>query len=194
MHGDDTVKPTASGVRLTWDDYALFPDDGKRHELIDGEHYVTPAPVRTHQVIVLNIASSIRSHLRAHPVGHVYVSPFDVILSNYDVVQPDVLYLSRERERTVETSPWVRGAPSLVVEVGSPATRKRDETIKRRLYAQHGVDEYWIVDPDLNRVTILRRAGEVFAHAAELTLDAGEVLTTPLLPDWQMPLRHVFED
>ena len=188
------MRGTESGVKLTWDDYALFPEDGQRHELIDGEHYVTPAPVRKHQVIVLNIATAIRFHLKSHPVGFVYVAPFDVILSDHDVVEPDVLYVSRERAQEIEMSPWVKGAPSLVVEVGSPGTHKRDETTKRRLYERYGVDEYWLVDTALDTITVLRRSGDGFERAAELRREDGDVLTTPLLPEWSLSLREVFEE
>lgn len=192
MHGED-VRGTEAGVKLTWDDYALFPDDGQRHELIEGERYVTPAPVRKHQMIVVNIVTAIRSHLKQHPLGFVYVAPFDVILSNYDVVEPDVLYVSRERAQEIEMSPWVKGAPNLVVEVGSPGTRKRDETTKRLLYERYGVDEYWLVDTEIDAIAVLRRSGDRFEFAMELRR-GDELLTTPLLPDWSLPLREVFEE
>ncbi len=180
--------------KLDWNDYVRFPADGQRHELIDGVHVVTPSPVRKHQTIVLNIASSIRTYLRARRTGHVYVAPFDVILSHHDIVEPDVLYISRERAQTIETAPWVKGAPSLVVEVSSPSTRERDQTTKRALYEQVGVDEYWFVDAEGDAVRIFRRAADRFARAIELRLDANDVLTTPLLPDWTLPLLEVFEE
>lgn len=181
-------------MKLSWDDYVLFPEDGKRHELIDGEHFVTPTPVQKHQVIVLNVAAAIRLHLKNHPEGFVYIAPFDVILSDFDVVEPDVLYVSRARAQVIERAPWVKGAPSLVVEVGSPSTRRRDETTKRQLYERYGVDEYWIVDPELDTITVLRRTDERFERVVELRLEDGDVLTTPLLPGWALPLREVFEE
>jgi Uma2 family endonuclease len=82
-----------------------------------------------------------------------------VIFSNFDVVEPDLLYISNERAQQIETSPWVRGAPDLVVEVGSPSTRRRDETIKRRLYERFNVSEYWIVDPELDVIKVFRLTG-----------------------------------
>ena len=112
------------GVKLTYDDFLLFPDDGKRHELIDGEHYVTPSPNLKHQAIVRNLVTTIGSFLRTHPVGKVYVAPLDVVFSHFDVVEPDLLYVSEAR-RDVLTAQNVQGAPDLVVEVGSPSTRRR---------------------------------------------------------------------
>ncbi|OFV93138.1 MAG: hypothetical protein A3H95_12110 [Acidobacteria bacterium RIFCSPLOWO2_02_FULL_64_15] len=192
--GREDVKPAAPGVKLTYQDFLLFPDDGKRHELIDGEHYVTPTPVRKHQAIVMNLAGLIWSYLQRHPIGRVYGTPFDVIFSDFDVVEPDLIYISHERAQRIETSPWVRGAPSLVVEVGSPSTRKRDETIKRRLYEQFGVDEYWLVDPEIDTIKVFRRAGDRYTRVAELSLENDDVLTSPLLPGLELRLAKVFED
>ena len=194
MSGSDDVRPAGSGVKLTYDDYVLFPEDGKRHELIDGEHYVTPTPNRKHQTISGNLFGLIWSYLQQHRIGRVFSAPFDVILSHFDVVEPDLLYLSRERMAQIETSPWVRGAPDLVVEVGSKSTRKRDETIKRRLYERFGVSEYWVVDPELDSIKVYRRVGERYERAAELTLESDDTLTTPLLPGLEMPLAKIFED
>src|SRR5678815_426852 len=141
MSGSEEMKPT--GVKLTWDDYVQFPDDGKRHELIDGEHYVTASPLRRHQAIVRELLVAIANYLSAHPIGEVFAAPFDVIVSRFDVVEPDLLYVSKERAPDV-LKEWVRGAPDLVIEVASESTRKRDETIKRALYERAGVLEYWI--------------------------------------------------
>jgi Uma2 family endonuclease len=193
MPGDDGMRPSDSGVKLTYDDYVQFPEDGQRHELIDGEHFVTLTPNRKHQSISVNLTGMIWSYLQQHPVGRIFAAPFDVILSNFDVVEPDLLYLSRQRLAEIETSPWVRGAPNLVVEIGSPSTRKRDATIKRRLYERFGVEEYWIVDPELDTIQVYRRTNDRYKRTAELTLEQGDVLTTPLLPGLDLPLSKVFE-
>jgi len=188
------MKPVNPGVRLTYDDYVHFPDDGQRHELIDGEHYVTPTPIRKHQAICANLLGMIWNHLRERPVGRVFTAPFDVILSTFDVVEPDLLFLTNERLSEIATSPWVKGPPSLVVEIGSPSTRKRDATIKRRLYERVGVDEYWIVDPELDSVDVYRLIDGRYKRTAQLTLEDGDVLTTPLLPGLALPLSTIFED
>ena len=75
------MKPAYPGVKLTYDDYVQFPEDGKRHELIDGEHVVTPTPNRKHQAVSGNLLGLIWSHLQQHPVGRVYSAPFDVSAS-----------------------------------------------------------------------------------------------------------------
>ena len=129
-------------MKLTYDDFVLFPDDGLRHELIDGEHYVTPSPNLKHQQVLLNITLAIGGWLESNPIGRMFFAPFDVVFSRFDVVEPDLLYLSNARAAEALTSANVQGVPELVVEIGSPGTRKRDETIKRRLYERAGVTEY----------------------------------------------------
>jgi Uma2 family endonuclease len=191
MSGDDTMKTGAAGIKLTYDDFLHFPDDGKRHELIDGEHYVTPSPNTRHQQVSGNLHFLMRAYLEAHPGGRVFYAPFDVVFSRYDVVEPDLLYVSDERAEVL-TDANVQGAPDIVIEIGSPGTRKRDETIKRRLYERGGVREYWVVDPVLDVVRVYRRGEHGFDRPRELSREAGDVLTTPLLPGLGMPLAQVF--
>jgi len=194
MHGGDDMNPATSRAKLTYDDFVLFPDDGQRHELIDGEHYVTPSPIDKHQRIVGNFYFLIRSWLERNRVGEIFLSPFDVVFTRYDVVEPDLLYLSHARAREVLTAANVQGAPDLVIEIGSPSTRKRDKTIKKRLYEREGVSEYWIVDPDLDVIRVYRRTGESFARAVELSSEAGDTLTTPLLDGLELRVEDVFRE
>ena len=181
-------------VKLTYEDYVLFPEDGKRHELIDGEHFVTPSPSTKHQAIAVNLTGMIWRYLQERPVGRVFTAPFDVVFSDFDVVEPDLLYLSTERAAAVLTPKHARGAPDLVVEIGSKGTRKRDETIKRRLYERFGVAEYWVVDPELDTIKVYRRTADRYERAAELTLENRDVLTTPFLPGLDLPLAKIFEN
>lgn len=190
--GDMT--PAHSSVKLTYDDYLLFPDDGLRHELIDGEHYVSPSPNLRHQAISGNIFGLIWSHLRVQRIGRVFHAPFDVILSRFDVVEPDVVYVSHQRFAELEADQYFKGAPNLSVEVGSPATRRRDETIKKDLYERFGVDEYWIVDPRNDSVRVFRLANGCYDRAATLMRPSGDVLTTPLLPGLSLSLAEIFEN
>jgi Uma2 family endonuclease len=184
--------------KLTYQDLLRLPEDLLRHELIDGEHYVSPAPNMKHQSIVLNLGAILLSFVRAHRLGKVLVAPFDVLFSDHDVVEPDVLYVSagkadRLRER------YVAGAPDLVVEVLSPSSRGIDKIKKRRLYEAQGVPEYWIVDPVAETVEVYHAAaGGGFALQASLALAAGagiaeSTLETPLLPGLRISLREIFE-
>src|SRR5262245_20588463 len=193
MSGSDHVKPVIPGLKLTYDDFVLFPDDGKRHELIDGAHYVTASPNLRHQPISMNLVLLIGNWLEGHPVGRLFHAPFDVVFSKYDVVEPDLLYVSEERS-SVLTAPNVQGAPDLVIEIGSPSTRQRDETIKRRLYERSSVLEYWIIDPDIDVVRVYRRSRDRFARPVELSREAADVLTTDLMPGLELPIVRIFRE
>jgi Uma2 family endonuclease len=194
MSGSEKMRPVSPGVKLTYEDFVLFPDDGKRHELIDGEHYVTPSPNTRHQRILGNLHWLLRSYLEEHPIGQVFFAPFDVVFSDIDVVEPDLLYLSNARAAEVLTPLHARGVPELVAEIASKGTRKRDETIKRRLYERVGVSEYWVVDPAIDVIRLYRREDDRFGRPIELSRETDDALTTPLLPGLQLPLRNVFKD
>ena len=188
------MKLATPGVKLTYDDFVRFPDDGKRHELIDGEHYVTPSPNLRHQHLLGNLYFAIRTWSATRPLGRAYLAPFDVVFSDIDVVQPDLLYLSHERAVQALTPLNVRGVPELVVEIASKGTRKHDETVKRRLYERSGVSEYWVVDPVIEVVRVYRLADGAFARPAEHSRERGDILTTPLLPGFELPLSVVFAE
>jgi len=123
----------------------------------------------------------------------VFAAPFDVVLSDADVVVPDLIYISRERRRIL-TAQNVQGAPDLVVEILSPGTRKADEIAKRALYERSGVTEYWIVDPELEVVRIYKRVDAALVRTAELSVARSDVLTTPLLPELSIPLVQIFAE
>ena len=186
------MRATEPRVKLTYEDFLQFPDDGMRHELIDGEHYVTASPNIRHQLISGNLHFLLRAWIESHPVGRAFYAPLDIVFSNFDVVEPDLLYLSNERAAHVLTPKNVVGSPDLVIEIGSPSTRKRDETIKRRLYERTEVAEYWVVDPDLDIVRVYRRDGDRFGKPVEFSAESGDVLTTTLLPGLELPLSRIF--
>lgn len=192
--GGDDMTPVTARAKLTYRDFLRFPDDGRRHELIDGKHYVTPSPNRKHQAVGGNLHFWIRSYLEREPRGRIFMAPFDVIFSFFDIVEPDLLYISRERAEQILTDKHVRGAPDLVIEIASPSTRRRDELKKRHLYERYGVTEYWVVDLEVDAVRVYRRQGERFGRAIELALEAGDTLTTPLLPGLALPLDKIFQD
>ena len=183
--------PATQPVKFTYDDFLHFPDDGKRHEIIDGEHHVTPSPNTKHQAVSMNLAAILWTYLKVHPIGAVFAAPFDVVFSDRDIVEPDLLYISRERSSVV-TDQHVRGAPDLVVEILSPGTRTTDEVTKRTLYERWGVNEYWVVDPERDAIAIHRIVEGAFARVADLAAGAGDTLTTPLLPGFAAPLAAVF--
>ncbi|HJU05822.1 MAG TPA: Uma2 family endonuclease [Nitrospiraceae bacterium] len=178
-------------LKLTLEDYLLFPDDGRRHELIDGDHYVTPSPNTRHQRISLKLSVTLHTFASHHRLGEVFAAPFDVILSDIDVVEPDLLFVSAERASIVgEVN--IRGAPDLVIEILSEGTRKTDEVVKRRLYERYGVAEYWIVDPLLETIKIYRLTEGGYLRAAELSREGHDSLTSPLFPQLVISLDEMF--
>jgi Uma2 family endonuclease len=114
--------------------------------------------------------------------------------SNFDVVEPDLLFVSNERAPTLLAGEYVTGAPDLLIEIASPETRQRDETIKRRLYERSNVLEYWVVDQEIDVIRVYRRDGERFARPVELSREGGDVLTSPLFPGLDIPLAQVLGD
>lgn len=185
------VQPETRTVKLTYDDFLHFPDDGKRHELLNGEHVVTPSPNRRHQEFLMRLIESLGPHVRARGLGKLWTAPFDVVLSLHDVVAPDLVFLSRERMAAM-TDANVQGAPDLLVEVLSPATARRDRTVKRRIYQSFGVREYWLADPE-DRLVLQVRFDRT-EGGTETLLTGGQRLASDLLPGWEVEVGALFED
>lgn len=138
--------PTPTSRLTTYDHYRHLPDDGKQHQIIGGELFMTPAPTPYHQEVSLNIATSLRNFVQQHRVGKVYTAPIDVILSMTDVGQPDIVFIARERLNII-TKKNIVEAPDLIVEILSEHTESIDRKKKFALYEKHAVKEYWLVDP-----------------------------------------------
>jgi Uma2 family endonuclease len=153
---------------LTYSDYAALPDDGRRYELHQGELSVTPSPGLRHQRAVIALGSRLYDHVRARGLGEVLVAPTDCILSNVTVVQPDILYVATDRQ-AITSERGFEGAPTLVIEVLSPSTARLDRDRKMRLYAEHAVPYYWIVDPETRSIEAFALAGAEYALAGRLT-------------------------
>ena len=140
-----------SRIVLTYEDYAALPEDGNRYELHEGELSVTAAPGAWHQRTLLNLALILGPYVKEHTSGELFIAPFDCIMTNVTVVEPDLLYVDEARRRLV-SSRALEGAPTLAVEILSPSTRHIDRNRKTALYAKHGVEWYWIVDPDARTI------------------------------------------
>jgi len=179
--------------RLTAEEFLQIPEDGKRHELVDGVHYVTPSPNLPHQVLVGRLYLSLGAFLDRRPeAGQIFLGPLDVVLSDRDVVEPDLLFVAAEQS-SILTFKNVQGPPALAIEVLSPSTRKWDQRVKRQLFDQRGIGEYWLVDPAERRVTVLRRASDgSFPEVAALGASPATLLETPLVPGWSLDLADLF--
>lgn len=177
--------------RITYEDYKLLPEES-RYEVLEGELMMTPAPNARHQRVLSRLLVRLVTFVEAHERGEVLPAPFDVILSEHNVVQPDILFIAKERAGIVNPMGGAHGAPDLVVEILSPSTASRDQVIKRKLYGQYGVHECWMVDPEARTVAVLTQTTgglepwRVFA--------AGETLTSPLLAGLCITLSDIFKD
>lgn len=190
MPKDPDVESGHSTTKLTYADYVRLPDDGLRHEIIGGEHYVTPAPSVRHQRILGRIFYAVQSYLNSNPFGEVFPSPLDTLLGEFDIVVPDLIYISNERSGYL-TAKNLQGPPDLVIEILSPSTQRRDRGLKRDLYDRVGVDEYWLVDPVDDRIAVYRREpGDTFGIPVEYARTA--ILVSPLFPGLELSLDRVF--
>jgi Uma2 family endonuclease len=177
-------------TRLTYQDLCELPYDGKRYEIIQGDLIVTAAPRILHQRVVTRLSHHLQTFVEGNDLGHVFVAPVDVVFSEFDVVEPDIIYISKQRA-AILTENNVQGAPDLVVEVLSEWTAKIDRTAKLKLYAKYGVAEYWLLDTRPVSADIYRGG----SNGLELCQHLGPegVLTTPILPGFSLPLQKLVE-
>ena len=185
-----TPGPNGSPIttKLTYEDYLKTSDD-ERYELLDGELITMPAPSIAHQHVAVKLATRLDTFVEDKDLGVVYFAPTDVVLSETHVVQPDLLFISSDRAGIV-TSANIQGAPDLLVETRSDSTAERDEKRKRQLYAEYGVREYWLVDPEARTITVLLLGADGYAERATYT--EGQTLTSPVLDGLSVNLNAIF--
>jgi Uma2 family endonuclease len=175
---------------VTRDDYQLLPETGPRYQLIEGELYMAPAPNRFHQDISQNIEFVLRKYLEQNPIGKMYHAPFDVYLSDYNVFQPDIIFVAHSR-RNILTPAGAEGAPDFVVEILSPRTAHIDTDLKPKIYKGTGVKELWIVDPKAKTISVFYlqkdpdRPAAVYSHRDEFT--------SPCFPSLAIRASEIFK-
>jgi len=175
---------------LTYDDLVQMPADGNRYEIIDGELFVTAAPMKKHQKLSYRLTRLVGGHVDAGRLGEGYFAPVDVRLATNGIVQPDLLFIRRERLHIYLPSGLVEGPPDLVVEILSPTTRSVDLTRKAALYAREGVPEYWIADPDAATLTVYALRNGTYEP---FPADPGTARSL-VLPDLVLDLDALFAD
>jgi len=176
-------------IKLTYRDYLLLPEDS-RYELIEGDLFMVPSPNELHQRISKRLEYELITFVEDRELGEIYDAPFDVVLSTHNVVQPDILFVARER-RGIITDKNIQGAPDLIIEILSPGTSDRDLIVKRTLYAKYGVKEYWIVDPVAESIEICRLA-QSGMETFQVYLKEN-TLKSPLLPGLELNLTKIFK-
>jgi Uma2 family endonuclease len=175
-------------VKLTYADYVLFPDDGKRHEIIDGVHHVSASSNLYHQRVSRRIQFQLYRQVEETGRGEVFDAPTDVVLTDVDVVVPDLMVVMNERS-SILGDKYVGGAPDLVVEILSSGSDRRDRVLKAKLYAREGVPEYWIVDPERHAVE-----QQVLADGEyRLVATCSDAIAPLRIGDVQVDLARVWE-
>ena len=182
---------TATNPRVSFADLERWPEDGRRYELYDGEVYEVPSPFPLHQIASARLHLALAEYVRDHG-GIVLYAPLDIVLTEYDVVQPDVVFFRESRRHVIDMMAATRAAPDLAVEVLSRSTAVRDRGRKMQMLARYRVPEYWIVDPVGNTIEIYSLAGDSYRSAG--TYAEGDDVESPTLPGLRFPASLIFEE
>lgn len=164
----------------------MLPEDNRRIELIDGELSLSPGPTLRHQRVVGRIFYALETYARDQG-GEAFGNPVDTYVSETNVVQPDVMYLAPSQIDLSE--PRLVKAATLVVEISSPSTRRRDLSRKRELYEELDVPEYWFVDLDAARIEVFRLQGGTYGEPGHAL--PGDLLTSPVLPGFELDVAEI---
>jgi len=179
---------TTTLKKWTYKEYLKLPDD-KRYEIVNGELIEMPAPTTTHQRIVKKLLRFLDYFVERNNLGEVFVSPVDVILSEDNVFQPDLVFVSKERKEIVKER-GIFGSPDLVIEVISPSTLKRDTEDKKRVYERVCVKELWLVFPGEKAVEVFFKKDkhyEVCSFGYE-----GLSIRSCVLKGFELNLKEIF--
>ena len=181
---------TSEQKKLTYSDYTA-KDDGFRYELINGELLMSPAPSFFHQMSNSDLALFLKLYIKEHSLGWVVEAPTDVILDNYNTVQPDIIFISKENFSKIKKNAMY-GAPDLVVEIISPNSIRRDRYIKKELYEKHGVKEFWLVDIENKSVEVFNNNDRHF-ELFSLTVETGKIESN-LFPELEILIESILPD
>ena len=175
---------------FTYQDYLDLPEDGNRYEVINGDLIMVPGPNTDHQNVSGNLEFELRMFVKKHQIGKVYDAPYDVVLSENNVFQPDIMFVSNENSKIIKEKN-ITGAPDLIMEISSPATGYYDLTEKKEIYAEFGVKEYWIVDPKKQWVEIYTNETKKFK--SEQRLETSGILKSRVLDVFEISLQKMFQ-
>ncbi len=168
---------------------AELPETNQPCELWEGELIMSPSPTFFHQKIVLRLYRHLHDWVAQRDLGEVITAPLDMVLSKHHVTQPDVAFISRPRLHIIESA--IMGPADWVAEVISLGSRNRDRIEKRDLYEQHGVKEYWIIDPEAGTVDVLHL--EASRYVLVMRRGRGETAASVLLPGFEVSVNHLLD-
>jgi Uma2 family endonuclease len=191
MENKDKSKDKIKEQQVTYEVYAEMPDDGQRYEIIEGSlEMMSPSPTLTHQIVIREFEFILMQSCRSEYL--IFFAPLDVILSQTDVVQPDILMIHRSRQHIV-TERGVEGPPDLVIEILSPSSHKRDKVIKMKTYAKYGVQEYWIVDSNMRTLELYKLVGDEQYQIYNL-FENNESVTSEQFPCVSFTISDIFKE
>ena len=176
-------------IVLTYEDYVLLPNDRNRYEILEGELTATPAPSIKHQIASGNLFVLLAHYIKQRDLGKLFHAPIDLILESTSVLQPDLLFVSKARQRII-TEKAIEGAPDLVIEILSPGTSRTDRVTKAQIYARHSVPAYWIVDPDQEAIETYLLESDGYRLVA--TLQGKTPMAAPPFTELEIAARDVF--
>jgi len=174
--------------KYTYEDYIKTPET-ERYELIEGELLMTPSPVPKHQRISGKLEFNLRRFVTENNLGEVFDAPCDVYLDNENVVQPDILFISKDRLHIIGEKN-IQGAPDLVIEIISENSAYRDMVQKKSLYARSGVKEYWIVIPEEELIEIYLLKENIYHLSNAYRKD--QALESPNLTGFKLNIKEIF--
>ncbi len=184
-----TPTTTDDAHGMTYAEYCLLPDDGKRYELIEGALEVAAAPMTPHQRISMRLSGKLFAYVDERHLGEIFTAPTDILLGINTVVQPDVLFVSTERAAII-TEKNIQGPPDLCIEILSPSTLLKDRYVKSVVYARHGVREYWIIDPDEQTVAVYTLSGGAFAAVQQAA--RTDTVHSSVVAGFALPVAALF--
>ena len=182
-----------TAIKFNYQDYLQLPEN-KRYEIIDGELFMVPSPNEAHQRILLTLTTILLNYVKKNKLGYIYCAPFDVLFSEEDIVQPDIIFVSNENRKII-TKDNIQGTPDLLIEILSPGTSKRDLGIKKKLYAKKGVREYWIVDPVQETIEVLNLKEGEFRGKSYNKDVVGQTprLSSFVIQGFDIDIKEIFE-
>jgi Uma2 family endonuclease len=178
----------SKSLALTYKDYLIYTEHSdRRYELVEGEILMVPSPGFSHQKVVMNLSAILHDFVKKSNMGIVLTAPMDLYVDDTNVLQPDIIFISKEKSYIIEENK-INRSPDLVIEIISPSTETRDREIKKKIYAQAEIKEYWIVDPGKKEIEIYTLRDEGYFLSGKY----NDKLSSNTFPELVINLSEIF--
>lgn len=176
--------------RFSYKDYVKLPDDGKRYEILNGDLKMSPLPITYHQEVVSNVFYELIFFIKKEESGRIFIAPYDVVLDEFNIVQPDIIYVSKENNNII-TEKNIKGSPDLVIEILSPSSAYVDLVEKKEIYEKFKISEYWIIDPQKQWLEIFSLKGSKYTSSVKI--DRKGKIKSSTLNKFNIDISRFFE-